>query len=101
MIQLIVHTYSVVHLTVSSCIIIFKPDGDAHEVYCCFGEGEIARTVRLLKTPEKREGVALDVFADKRPIIAVVRKGRCVLCIKICKNAYILPYLCWNIIPLL
>ncbi len=51
--------------------------GEAREVYCSFGEEEVARTVRVLKTPEIREGVALDSYADKRPIIAVVKKGRC------------------------
>ena len=36
----------------------------------------MARIVRLLKTPEAVEGVAPDAHADKRPIIAVVKKGR-------------------------
>ena len=40
------------------------------------GEGETARVVRLLRTPESCEGVGGDRFANQRPIIAVVKKGR-------------------------
>jgi len=45
-------------------------------VYSAYGEGETARVVRLLKTPESYNGVGPDKFANQRPIIAVVRKGR-------------------------
>ena len=41
-----------------------------------YGDGETARTVRLLKTPEVCDGVSPDKFADQRPIIAIVKKGR-------------------------
>ena len=53
-----------------------QPGGDAKELYAVHGEGETARTVRLLKTPEIYDGVAPDNFTDQRPIIAVVKKGR-------------------------
>ena len=53
-----------------------QPGGDAREVYYSYGEGETARVVRLLRTPERTEGVAPDAFADKRPLMAVVKKGR-------------------------
>ena len=53
-----------------------QPGGDAKELYATYGEGEVTRTVRLLKTPEVCEGVSPDKFADQRPIIAIVRKGR-------------------------
>lgn len=53
-----------------------QPDGDANEVFSCCGDGETARTVRLLRTPETGVGVADDGFADKRPILAVVKRGR-------------------------
>ena len=53
-----------------------QPGGDAKELYAVYGEGETARTVRLLKTPETCDGVAPDNFTDQRPIIAVVKKGR-------------------------
>ena len=54
-----------------------QPGGDAREVYYSYGEGETARTVRLLRTPEKTgEGMGPDAFEDKRPLVAVVKKGR-------------------------
>ena len=62
-------------LTIFSLICI-QPGGDARELYAAHGEGETARTVRLLRTPDVCEGVSADKFADQRPIIATVKKGR-------------------------
>ncbi|CAI8047222.1 Breast carcinoma-amplified sequence 3 homolog, partial [Geodia barretti] len=51
------------------------PAGDAREVYCCYGDGETARTARLVPTPDPcLQGS--DQFAHLRPILAVVKKGR-------------------------
>ena len=59
------------------CMYVVQPGGDAREVYYSYGEGETARTVRLLRTPEKTgEGMGPDAFEDKRPLVAVVKKGR-------------------------
>ena len=63
-------------LTCTLFTFAFKPGGDAKELYAVQGEGETTRTVRLLKTPEVCEGVSVDRFADQRPIIATVKKGR-------------------------
>ena len=56
-------------------IIVIQPTGDAREVYCCYGDGETARTVRLLPTPEPSLQDD-DEYINQRPIIAVVKKGR-------------------------
>lgn len=53
-----------------------QPGGDAREVYCCYGDGETARAVHLLATPDPRRGKREDQFASQRPILAVVKKGR-------------------------
>ena len=58
-----------------SSIIVIQPTGDAREVYCCYGDGETARTVRLLPTPEPSLQDD-DEYINQRPIIAVVKKGR-------------------------
>lgn len=55
---------------------LVQPEGDAREVYCCYGDGETARAVHLLATPEARTGKTGDQFASQRPIVAVVKKGR-------------------------
>ena len=76
-------------------VLFFQPGGDAREVYCCYGDGETARTVCLLPTPKERRGGGGgeggggkgeggegsggrvgDQFASRRPIMAVVKKGR-------------------------
>lgn len=53
-----------------------QPGGDAREVYCCYGDGETARAVHLLATPDPKRGKTEDQFASQRPILAVVKKGR-------------------------
>eukprot|EP00731_Ephydatia_muelleri_P022445 Em0015g28a len=50
--------------------------GDATEIYSAYGEAEVAKIVRLMKTPECHPSVDQDSFADLRPILAVVKKGR-------------------------
>jgi len=58
------------------CLFLSQPGGDASELFSCCGDEETARTVRLLKSPETAVGVAPDAFNDKRPILAVVKRGR-------------------------
>lgn len=53
-----------------------KTGGDATEIYSAYGEAEVAKIVRLMKTPECHPSVDQDSFADLRPILAVVKKGR-------------------------
>ena len=61
----------------SGCVVSLQAGGDAREVYCSYGDGEVARTVRLLPTPELSRGDrGEDQFASRRPIMAVVKKGR-------------------------
>ena len=62
-----------VHLLI---LCLSQPGGDASELFSCCGDEETARTVRLLKSPETVKGLAPDAFADKRPILAVVKRGR-------------------------
>ena len=56
---------------------VLQPCGDAKELYCAQGEGEVARVVRLTRTPQNDHSTKGDNFASERPIIAVVKKGRC------------------------
>ena len=61
--------------TECSLSLLLQPAGDAREVYCCYGDGETARTARLVPTPDScLQGS--DPFAHLRPILAVVKKGR-------------------------
>lgn len=60
----------------SSRLIPSQPGGDAREVYCCYGDGETARAVHLLATPDPKKGKTEDQFASQRPILAVIKKGR-------------------------
>ena len=59
-----------------ACLFIKKTGGDATEIYSAYGEAEVAKIVRLMKTPECHPSVDQDSFADLRPILAVVKKGR-------------------------
>lgn len=59
----------------TSCL-FKKPGSDASELYSAYGEAEVAKVVRLIKTPECHPSVDQDSFADLRPILAVVKKGR-------------------------